>query len=301
MAIFLKMGLFDMSMQQITKMTKGDLVALIQKERNDVTVHKSADSQSAGDSSLLTVISGLASQLNELREQLASLQARLDSPPELLPHSGSSCNHDDDDDDGSGWTVQTNPKKKRSFSEVLQQSVTTALREERVHCDVIVAKAPESANDAQFINDVCTKMSFPTCPRDTMRLGKKSEGRPRLLKVTFPSAFDASSFMARYDQAERTKTEGLPSLRLRPSMSREERPAFAKSSKLVFDLNTKAKNDALPESYSLRNDGSVWRFCKTHDGKWRRDRSWRPEPEEPKNESSAPLTPTPASTSTAKA
>ena len=233
------------------------------------------------------MISGLTAQLNELREQLASLQSRLDSPSEPLS-SAESASSDDD-----VWTMVSH-SKKRSFAAALQQTVTTALREERVNCDVIVSKAPELDNDTVFVNDLCTKMNFSSRPRDPVRLGKKTNDRPRLLKMTFPTAFDARSFMARYDQARRSKTEGLPSLRLRPSMTKEERAKFAKSSKLVFDLNTKAKRDDLPESYSLRDDGSVWKFFKTDDGKWRRDRNWVLE--EPKNESSAPLTPTPAST-----
>ena len=153
--------------------------------------------------------------------------------------------------------------------------MSTALREDRTKCDVIISGAPEASSDTRFVSDLCQTMNFDIQPRNPQRLGKVGD-RPRLLKATFPSPFDARTFIARYDQHRREKTDNLPTIRIRSNKTKDKRVAFSRGSKIAFALNKKANEDGLPESYSLRDDGSVWKYVKSDNGKWRRERDWVP-------------------------
>ena len=61
-----------------------------------------------------------------------------------------------------------------------------------------------------------------------------------------------------------------------------------KNSKIAFRLNEDAKKQKLNESYSLRDDGNVWKFLKKDDGKWTREKNWRLSSDVTENSSSAP-------------
>ena len=61
---------------------------------------------------------------------------------------------------------------RKQFNDVVRQSVTSALNEERHKCDVVIGRATESGDDNAFIANVCHKMGFNTKPTGIQRLGK---------------------------------------------------------------------------------------------------------------------------------
>ena len=174
-----------------------------------------------------------------------------------------------------GWTTVVGKTKSNKFSDILKTTVASAFHEEKTKCDIIISKAVDDDKDKAFLADLCGKMEFTTIPQNPQRLGKKG-GHPRLLKASFPSAFDARSFIARYDELRRTNSDKIPTLRIRPNKPKEEREKFSKQSKLAYDLNCRAKENNTQESYSLRDDGSIWKYALSTDNKWKRVSDWRP-------------------------
>lgn len=223
--------------------------------------------QSALEPLLQEAINRLQQQLTAMQGQLKDLQDRMKSAP--VPQAADSL-PESSPDEGASWTTVSSHRK--SFSDVVRRSVETALHDERCKQDVIISGAQEN-DDKKFIDDLCSIMDFSTKPTSYRRLGEKGS-RPRLLMASFPSAFDARSFIVRYDNARKEKTQGLPVLRLRTGKNNNERAVFRKSATLAFKLNNEAREAGIEESYSLREDGSIWKFKKTDDGVWKRERNW---------------------------
>lgn len=220
----------------------------------------------------------LKSQLQTLKSEFASLQAKVTNE-----EVGLTVPNDDEGDGREGdtsWNVVASRRKKKSLPDMLRQSVQSALEEEKSKCEVIISRAVESGNDDAFISTLCTSMRSSTKPTHLVRLGKRGS-HPRLLKASFPSSFDARAFIAKYDEAKKDKNEELPNIRMRSSKSGEERAAFTKSSNLAYKLNAQAREAKLNESYSVRDDGSIWKFAKDEgSGAWKRVRDWTPPPPE---------------------
>eukprot|EP00914_Ancora_sagittata_P011463 GHVO01022286.1.p3 GENE.GHVO01022286.1~~GHVO01022286.1.p3 ORF type:complete len:121 (-),score=15.81 GHVO01022286.1:827-1189(-) len=96
----------------------------------------------------------------------------------------------------------------------------------------------------------------------------------RMMKVTFTSNFDARTFMSRFE-ANKDK-DGVPSIFIRPYRTKEDQVKYKRYKKDVKDLNDAAKEAGDECSYSLRNNGAIWKFVQV-DGRWRRDENWNPE------------------------
>ena len=45
---------------------------------------------------------------------------------------------------------------------------------------------------------------------------------------------------------------------------------------MVSKLNLEAQNNDENHSFSVRDNGEIWKFVKYSDGKWKRDRDWNP-------------------------
>ena len=147
--------------------------------------------QSAFEPLLQRTIEKLQQQLKALQDQLKDLQERVESAP--IPHSSDQLT-DSTPDDGEPWTTVSG-SRRRALSDAVRQSVETALHDERCRQDVIICGA-EEIDDKKLISDLCSLMDFSTKPTSHRRLGRKGN-RPRLLMASFPSAFDARSFIAR--------------------------------------------------------------------------------------------------------
>ena len=192
-------------------------------------------------------------------------------------------------DDGGVWNVPSHSDKK-AFTDAMRQSVRSAMQEEQIKREVIITRAEDKGEDETIISKLCTDMGIHVKPSHLERMGKKGE-RPRLLKATFPTAFDARVFMAKHEECR--KQDLLPSIRMRSSKTKEQRTAFAERSKLAYNLNKEAKDKELEESYSLRDNGQIWKFAKNESGIWRRVRDW--EHEQPSGNGQSPTMPAQAS------
>lgn len=167
---------------------------------------------------------------------------------------------------------------KTSFADVVRQSVQSVLEDERARNDIVISKMDEQGDDEKCLADVCQKMNCESKPAGIRRLGKKTEGRVRLLQVSFNSSFDARTFRASYNNRQKSHKD-LPNWRLRNHRTRDEQATFERNSKAAFQLNTAAKEAKLNESYSLRDDGTVWKYVKRGD-KWKREMDWKLPPTE---------------------
>lgn len=222
--------------------------------------------------SLITWMESQAKELTELRSQVESLSTQ------LTQQSVSCACHmtNPSDETIAGSRNQSNNNASASFADVVRNSVQSTLRDEQIKSQIIISKVDEKANATQFLTNLCEKMSFTTeKSTDIERIGRKSSDRNRLLKVSFQTPFDARSFKARFDELKRENDTDLPNIRVRPSKTKKERELFSKNSQLAHKLNEEAKRDNSAFSFSLRDDGHIWKFVQQEDGKWKKDKDFK--------------------------
>jgi hypothetical protein len=200
-------------------------------------------------------------EIKSLRDEVASLRAELKTVREATANPANVPN------------VQTFADVVRNtVAPLVQTSVQSVLATEERKNEVIISKAEEKGDDRKMVDDVCQKMNFEAKPTEMTRLGRAKEGYQRLLKVAFSNPFDARAFRAKFDEQKRS--EGIPAWRVRSSRTKEDQATFKRQSTIVYDLNQKAKASKQKESFSLRDDGSIWKFIQMDDGKWKRDSQW---------------------------
>ena len=209
---------------------------------------------------LSDLIVGLQAEVQSLRDQLMEkveliIKTKNESPPLPIP------------------------------TDALRETLKNTLSEEKVKSEVIVADVEDigANNDLQFVSGLCSKMEFNTKPQAIMRLKKSQENndRPRLLKVSFGNPFEARTFTARFAEVKKQNATNLPDIKMRPSRTKAEREIFKKKSALKNRLNEEAKTTGNhnTQSFSLRENGEIWRYVHLQ-GKWTRDREWQePAPE----------------------
>jgi hypothetical protein len=275
-------------MARLTTISKADLKGMNKTQLIDLIVDYQKYLQESGSlptadeikSSLTPLVKGISdsmeAQFQELQAQISDLKTKINETANSIA--------DDEDDDQNGYTfVGSRRKSRRQFNDVVRQSDTSALNDERHESDVVIGRAPESGDDNIFIASICEKMGFNTKPSTTHRLGKPTAGNsnPRLLKVTFPTSFDARSFMAAFEAKRMDKDLNLPAIRLRSGKSKEELEVFRKSAKLAYNLNAEAKKAGRQhsESFSLRDNGDIWKFATNENGAWKRVTGWSPPPQ----------------------
>jgi hypothetical protein len=278
--------LLTISVTDMNKMKKEQLIAFITEYQKQVRETGPWHTTDQIKSSLAPVIKeatdSMQNQLRDLQNQMNDLKTKTSET------ANSFVEMTKDADDGF-IPVGNKGKGRRKMSDVVRETVTSVFEDERHKCDVVIGRAPESDNDNAFITGICEKIAFNTKPTGTQRLSKKgnndARGRSRLLKVTFPSSFDARSFMAAFDAKRRDNEIDLPSIRLRSGKSKEELSAFRRSAKQAHQLNEEAKNAGIhpSESYSLRDNGEIWKFTKDDQGAWKRIADWHPAPQSQSN------------------
>lgn len=188
----------------------------------------------------------------------------------------------------------TSSMTPQSFAEVVKSSVQSALRDDVVRqtvqstlaeqnsqAEVVISGVEERGQDTAFIHELCAQMNFSQKPVSLNRVGQKPKDGHRLMKVSFPSQFDARAFKSRYNQLKNDQPDAYK-LRMRPGLTAAQRKIFNQKKKLAQDLNSKATADNASYSFSVRENGDIWKFVQSEDGKWRRDSDWR-EPETSKN------------------
>ena len=169
-----------------------------------------------------------------------------------------------------------------SLTDVVSSSVRLALRDEKSKNEVIIAKMPEKKRDAKDVESLCENISFSVKPTAVTRMGKEPKNdRPRPVKVTFPTPFDARAFLAKVGETKKEEdcNETVTTIRCRPCRSQEEQNRHAKLRAQVRKLNQHATDLGLEEeSYSLRQNGEIWKFTKTETGRWKRVTEWTYQP-----------------------
>ena len=285
-------ALKEIPMKELRNKRKDDLLQMIVDARADVdednTNPKCIDDdntrpRSAGSSiwdvnasldQIKAILEPLLKQVtDQLQQEIADLKCQVNDLQSKLVAQQTSNPIESDDD----WSVVPPPRQKgqKTFARVVEQSVKAALQEDRCKRDVVISGAPEEGDDMKLIGKLCEKMEFATKPTNAERLGKK-EDRARLLKLSFTSSFDARAFMARYSQARQNDPE-LPRYRLRSGKSKEEWSAFKKHLTLANKLNEDARKNKDDVSYSVRDNGQIWKFAKNDSGAWRRVSDWVPD------------------------
>ena len=171
-------------------------------------------------------------------------------------------------------TVRTKDSSSVMLPEVVRATVQSAIHEDQHRKEVIISKAEDKGQDETFITELCSKLNFKTRPTEVRRLGKKNAtSRPRPLKVSFSCPFDSRAFRSRVDEVRRTDKE-VAALRVRPGRSKEEQILFKKNADIVHKLNNDAKKDQSNISFSLRDNGTIWKFEKKDVGGWVRVQDW---------------------------
>ena len=181
----------DMSTKELRSKKKEELLQLIFDARavqddddddDDHTTPKSVDGTDANpklvyssiwdvDKSLdhiKTILEPLLNKVTqELKQEIVDLKSQINDLQTKVTDLQDISNSDATDGD---WTVVA-PRQKnlginkdKSFSEVLRQTVSTALREDRTKCNVIISGAPEGSSDTRFVSDLCQTMNFDIQP-----------------------------------------------------------------------------------------------------------------------------------------
>jgi hypothetical protein len=78
-------------------------------------------------------------------------------------------------------------------------------------------------------------------------------------------------------------------IRCRPCRNRDEQARYRQQHETVRKLNSTAKDNGVhdKESYSLRNNGQIWKFTERDNGKWQHMADW----ELPPSSAATPETP----------
>jgi hypothetical protein len=214
---------------------------------------------------LLAEISNLRAEVAMLREKLEAAEMQntsLEPTPAQAADALSSTN------------------RTTNYADVVK-AVKSALSEENVKKDVVI-NLPENKADLADVNVLCQKTDVSVKPSSFTRIGKRQtqspsqSNRPRPLKMSFPTPFDARTFMAKLEAYKKDARENDPFLkvRCRPCRSPEEQARHAVYSKEARKLNEAAKANGIEtESYSLRKNGDIWKFAKTSDH-WKRVPEW---------------------------
>lgn len=265
---------------QLMTKTKNELVKmLLNASDDDVTLTKelinsipsqSLDTRVNNDfiSALKPLIeeatSGLKEEITMLRSEVAQLKEQLNQGIEEVKGSVAS--------DAAERAPFSETVTAAKYCDAIKRSVQTALQEDKMKSELIVSGVDENEEVQNFITQLCDKIQIVKKPVDAKRLGRKKDDRNRVIKVTFPSPFDARTFEARYFQEK--DRDDVSNIRIRPCRSKEEQKIYAERRSKVFQLNKGAREANLNESHSLRPSGDIWKFFKNENGKWVRDRDW---------------------------
>ena len=139
---------------------------------------------------------------------------------------------------------------------------------------------PEKKSDDKDVLALCSKMNISTRPSSVVRLGKDEREGPRPIKVSFPTPFDARIFLSKAEELRNDENESVKRIRCRPCRSTEEQVRYLKQKEENRKLNENAKANGVHEreSFSLRNNGQIWKYVKHDDGKWKRQTDWKQAP-----------------------
>lgn len=220
-------------------------------------------------------------EIKLLKDEVSSLKEELAAVRDL--HESATSN--------SVASAEASGPVHRTFVDVVRKSMQSVINDENCKNDVIITNAPENVEDEKMILDLCKTLDLESKPIGNTRMGRKSNesDRERLLKVTFANSFDARSFRARYDDRRKSgaDNDALMKLRMRTGRSKEEQVRYKRLNADAHKLNLDAKNDGLQVSFSVRDNGKIWKYVKAESGRWERATDWTYSPSTPSQENAA--------------
>ncbi|ELT99334.1 hypothetical protein CAPTEDRAFT_197153 [Capitella teleta] len=167
----------------------------------------------------------------------------------------------------------TSPPSFAKIVKTVKTSVQSLLIEEKIHNNVVISGLAECENDRDEVSQICDTLEFKAKPIDVQWLGSKGE-RPRLLKMTFFSKFDARAFLSKVSEAKKVDSSTLPKLRCQLGQTKYEQKKHRKLSQMTFNLNNEAKKAGTNASFSVRDSGEIWKFASNYEEIWTRDHQW---------------------------
>lgn len=178
--------------------------------------------------------------------------------------------------------LNSNSTTEPTFADVVRHSVKSVLQDQLSHKEVIIfkLKGGQNESDSVLFSNLCEKIDFPIKPLNLQRLGPKpgvpqNSAAPRPLKATFSTSFDARALLSRFNQAKHNDPGNFSNIRIRLGKTAEEREIFVKNIKMAQELNNEAKEVKANHSFSVRDNGEIWKFQKNETtGKWARVRDW---------------------------
>ncbi|ELU15010.1 hypothetical protein CAPTEDRAFT_209156 [Capitella teleta] len=148
---------------------------------------------------------------------------------------------------------QSTPAQPSSFADVVKTSIRSALEEDKAKQEVIIQRLPENNRDVADVHEICAKAEVIVKPTAVTRLGKSHPNRPRIVKVTSPSTFDARTFRFKVEESKATISDSFPNICCRPARTRDQQARHKTLGPEVYKLNQNAKSGL--ESFSLRPNG----------------------------------------------
>lgn len=247
----------------LKNLSKAELIQLVTDERKRTDcVNQDAQTNLLSDRLAELVTEKFQNIVKPLIEEVEALKvqfAKLESSLQLTKPQGEA--------------PTTSPPSFAEIVKTVKTSVQSVLIEEKIRNDVVISGLAECENDSDGVRQICDTLEFKTKPIDIQRLGSKGE-RPRLLKMTFPSTFDARAFRSKVSEAKKADSSTLPKLRCRLGRTKDEQTKHRKLSQMTFNLNNEATKAGTNASFSVRDSGEIWKFEKNNEGKWTRDHQW---------------------------
>lgn len=202
----------------------------------------------------------LRSEIQSLRTQVTDLQTSAPPPIPLLSTNGA---------------TSTPSAPPPAFADVVRSTMMSTIREEKAQAQVVISNVKEEGNDLRFMSSLCEKINNKSMPKNVSRMGTKLADRVRPMVVTFDSNFDARTFMSRFGDSKSDEDVSTPPIKIRPYRSSEDQTMYKKKLEKARELNRTAKEKSPDTSFSLRNNGCIWKYIKDPAcNKWRRDTEW---------------------------
>ena len=229
--------------------------------------------------SLTSVISNIDSQIKELK---SSIDTKV----------------------GSWSDVVKKNQNSPSLTEVIQNTAKTVAKQMDVNKILIFSRIPETGSlekDRDLMIDFIKGLDVEIEDhrfRDVVRLGRPNKDIKRLVKVTFVNELSVRVLMAARRQcinegiqwcqekkffekdAEGHIWVSYRNFGLRTDLPKESRDILKMKANKVYRWNTEIRSEAETNgneakvSFSLRQDGNIWRFARREDKKWIKDKHW---------------------------
>jgi hypothetical protein len=131
----------------------------------------------------------ITDQSKTLMEEITSLRAEVATLRTLLDEE---CNK------RQGVPPADALANKQSFADVVKSSIKTAMCEESAKKEVVL-NLPENKRDHQDMDDLCQRSHVTMKPSSIARIGEQKPDHTRPLKASFPTSFDARTFISKVD------------------------------------------------------------------------------------------------------